>query len=81
MEGIVKVLQRIAGIGLLAAVVLGFGGFLIWAVGAALGLPFPLGVLVGAAILIVAFPVGAYTFYLALVVSYEWISGKPVNWR
>jgi hypothetical protein len=81
MSGIGKLLKRIAGTGILAAIVIGFGAFLVWTIGAAQGLPFPLGVLLGAAIFIVVFPIGAYVLYVALIVFYEWITGKSVTWR
>ncbi|HKP51104.1 MAG TPA: hypothetical protein VJ183_00485 [Chloroflexia bacterium] len=77
----VRALQRIAGITILASIVIGFGSFLIWTISAAQGLPFPLGVLLGLAIFIVVFPVGAYVLYVALIVCYEWITGKSVTWR
>ena len=49
--------------------------------GAALGLMFPFGVLLGGVILVVTFPVFGYVMYLALVVTMKWITGKPVDFR
>lgn len=76
-----RVLRRIAGVGIVVAVVLGFGWFLWWTIGAALGLPFPFGIMLGAAIFALVFPVFGYVMYLVLIVFWEWISGKKFVWR
>jgi len=76
-----KFLLRVVGIGIVALVVLGFVAFLWWTVGAALGLPFPFGIMLGAAIFAVVFPVFAYVMYIVLIVCWEWISGKKFVWR
>jgi len=76
-----KFLQRVAGIGIVALVVLGFVAFLWWSVGAALGLPFPFGIMLGAAIFAVVFPVFGYVMYILLIVFWEWITGKTFVWR
>lgn len=81
MEFIGRVVRRVVGVGIVAAVVLGFVAFLWWTVGAALGLPFPFGVLLSGVILVMTIPVFGYVMYVLLVVFWEWISGKTFVWR
>ncbi len=73
--------EWLGGVLILVGLVVGYGWFLWVAVGAALGVAFPFGVLLGGVIVVVTFFVFAYVMYMALVLTMEWITGKRVDFR
>ena len=52
-----------------------------WSGGTLFGLPQPWATLLALVIALVALPVVAYLLFLAVVLLYPILTGKPVNWR
>ena len=74
-RGILLVAVRLALLGGIAWLVLNWSG------PALFGLPQPWSTLLALAIALVALPVIAYLLFLAVVLLYPLVTGKPVNWR
>ena len=74
-RGLVLVAVRLALLGGIAWLVLNWSGPSLF------GLPQPWSTLLALAIALVALPVIAYLLFLAVVVLYPLVTGKPVNWR
>ncbi|HVF98348.1 MAG TPA: hypothetical protein VND68_00795 [Chloroflexia bacterium] len=74
-RGILLIAVRLALLGGIAWLVLNWSGVTLF------GLPQPWSTLLALGIALVALPVIAYLLFLAVVLLYPLITGKPVNWR
>ena len=74
-RGILLIVARLVLLGGIAWLVLNWSGTTLF------GLPQPWSTLLALGIALVALPVIAYLLFLAVVVLYPIITGKPVNWR
>ena len=74
-RGILLTVVRLALLGGIAWLVLNWSGATLF------GLPQPWATLVALGIALIALPVIAYLLFLAVVVLYPLVTGKPINWR
>lgn len=74
-RGILLILVRLALLAGIVWLVLNWSGATLF------GLPQPWATLVALGIALVALPVVGYLLFLAVVLLYPIITGKPVNWR
>jgi TRAP-type C4-dicarboxylate transport system permease small subunit len=74
-RGILLIAARLALLGGIAWLVLNWGGTTLF------GLPQPWSTLLALGIALVALPVLGYLLFLAVVLLYPIVTGKPINWR